>query len=151
MKILNGSRYHYNALIAGAGKDLPQLLQKIEHLPFISYVGEVTDMVNFYKQIDCLVMPSHYEPMGLVQIEAQAIGVPVIASNLESLTETLTHNHNAILIPVQCPSAIAQAVIECTENSALRNKLVENGKINGRQYSYHTWNDKITSLHKIVL
>lgn len=141
----------YKALIAGSGKEEDHLLQKIVHCPYITYLGEVSDMKRFYQCIDCLVMPSHYEPMGLVQLEAQAMGVPVIATDIDSLNETLTDHKNAILVPVESPTAIVQAVIEFTENVALRNRLVMNGKRNAQQYNYRTWNNKISSLYNGLL
>jgi len=49
----------------------------------VSYLGHVREIASFYNDLDCLVVPSTWEPQGLVEIEAQTLGVPVIASNTE--------------------------------------------------------------------
>ncbi len=43
-------------------------------------VGQVSDLKTFYHACDVFIVPSHYEPLGLVAFEAAAHGVPVIAT-----------------------------------------------------------------------
>ena len=43
-------------------------------------VGVVTDTDSFYAACDVLVVPSYFEPLGLVAFEAAARGLPVIAT-----------------------------------------------------------------------
>jgi len=55
-------------------------------------------MKSFYSGLDCLVVPSLWEPQGLVEIEAQALGVPVIVSNVEALNEIIHDGENGLLL-----------------------------------------------------
>ncbi|MEA5480416.1 glycosyltransferase [Pseudanabaena galeata UHCC 0370] len=52
----------------------------------------------YYTAADVCVIPSHYEPFGLVAIEAMACGVPVVASNVGGLKFTIIHEETGLLV-----------------------------------------------------
>jgi D-inositol-3-phosphate glycosyltransferase len=63
-----------------------------------------------YTAADVCVIPSHYEPFGLVAIEAMACGTPVIASNVGGLKFTVVPEETGLLVPPQDVSAFANAM-----------------------------------------
>lgn len=64
----------------------------------------------YYASADVCVIPSHYEPFGLVAIEAMACGTPVVASNVGGLKFTVVPEETGILVPPQDTAAFAAAI-----------------------------------------
>lgn len=64
----------------------------------------------YYTAADVCVIPSHYEPFGLVAIEAMACGTPVVASDVGGLKFTVVPEETGILVPPQNVEAFAQAI-----------------------------------------
>jgi glycosyltransferase involved in cell wall biosynthesis len=65
---------------------------------------------TYYAAADICVVPSHYEPFGLVAIEAMASGTPVIASDVGGLQFTVIHEQTGLLVPAQNVNAFSQAI-----------------------------------------
>lgn len=78
--------------IAGEGANKPALQALAARLGLTENVrwrGLVRDVTGFYDDIDVLVAPSLFESFGLVSIEAQARGCPVIVAGVDGLSETV--------------------------------------------------------------
>jgi D-inositol-3-phosphate glycosyltransferase len=64
----------------------------------------------FYTAADVCVIPSHYEPFGLVAIEAMACGTPVVASAVGGLKFTVIPEETGLLVPPQDVAGFATAI-----------------------------------------
>jgi glycosyltransferase involved in cell wall biosynthesis len=65
---------------------------------------------TYYAAADVCVVPSHYEPFGLVAVEAMACGIPVIASKVGGLQFTVLDGKTGLLVPAKNEVAFAQAI-----------------------------------------
>ncbi len=104
----------------------------------IRVLGNIPEanMPELYAAGDIFVFPSLKEGWGLVVLEAMASRVPVIASNIEPLTEYLTDHENAILISPTDHESLARATISVLENEAIREKLTIKGLKTAEAYSW---------------
>lgn len=93
--------------------DITTFLGRVEH----------ADLVYYYAAADICVVPSHYEPFGLVAIEAMASGTPVIASDVGGLKYTVVHEETGLLAPPQDEKAFAQAINRILGNNHWREQL----------------------------
>jgi glycosyltransferase involved in cell wall biosynthesis len=84
-------------------KKLPDNIISIGHL-----TNEIS-LIEAYRDADALLFPSRLEGFGLVMLEAQAIGRPVIASNGSSLPEVAKHDQSGLLCPLDDTEAFANA------------------------------------------
>jgi D-inositol-3-phosphate glycosyltransferase len=76
---------------------------------FVGRVGH--DLLPlYYTAADVCVIPSHYEPFGLVAIEAMACGTPVVASDVGGLKFTVVPEETGLLVPPQDVTAFATAI-----------------------------------------
>lgn len=87
---------------------------------------------KIYNIADVVVIPSvtHKgleEPLGITALEAMATGIPVVASEIGGLKEIIKDGYNGILIPEKDYIAIAKAIFTLKKSPELRNKIVENG------------------------
>jgi spore coat protein SA len=80
---------------------------------------------RIYRQADCLVCPSQgHEAFGLVNVEAMASGIPVIASDNGGIKEIIKHNRNGLLVSNYRDSgAFAQAIVRLASNRKLSKHL----------------------------
>lgn len=93
-------------------------------------------IADLYNAADVFVFPSLKEGWGLVVLEAMASGVPVIASDIEPLTEFMEDEKNSLLVsPMDC-GALANGIIRILEYGELREKLIAGGTDTAGQYGW---------------
>lgn len=80
-----------------------------EQTTFAGQVGH-DRLPMYYTAADVCVIPSHYEPFGLVAIEAMACGTPVVASDVGGLKFTVVHNETGLLAMPQDVQSFAAAM-----------------------------------------
>lgn len=76
-----------------------------------------------------LVLPSVYESQGIVLLEANLKGLPVIASDLPSIRESITHGENGLLCSLEHPEEFVKAMIYLQEN---RHQAIQMGQLGQR-------------------
>jgi glycosyltransferase involved in cell wall biosynthesis len=99
---------------------------------------------SYYAAADVCVVPSHYEPFGLVAIEAMASYTPVVASNVGGLQFTVIPEETGLLAPPQDVDAFANAIDRILNNPQWRDKLGQNGR--KRVESKFSWDGVATQL-----
>lgn len=77
----------------------------------------------YYTAADVAVIPSHYEPFGLVAIEAMACGTPVVASDVGGLKFTIIPQETGLLVPPKDTSAFASAIHSILSDQLWARKL----------------------------
>ncbi len=95
----------------------------------VSFLGNRRDVPEVLKSLDALVMPSiAEESFGRVVVEAQAVGVPVIASRVGGVVEIIEDGRDGLLVFPKDDEAIAQAVLTLIRDPALAGRLAEAGR-----------------------
>jgi len=93
-------------------------------------------MVRAYEECDLVVFASTYEGFGMPVIEAQAVGRPVVTSQLEPMISVA--GGAACLVDPRDPESIRRGVLRVTQDSAYRQELVRRGWENVRQFQAET-------------
>jgi glycosyltransferase involved in cell wall biosynthesis len=97
-------------------------------------------LADRYATADVFVFPTRWaEPFGLVPLEAMACSTPVVATGTGGSSETLLHDVNALLVPVDDDAALAAAVTRLAEDEALRARLVAAGHVTAAELSVPRW------------
>ena len=96
----------------------------------VIWAGRRSNVPDFFAAMDACIVPSIEEPLGLVAMEAHAAGTPLIVTNTGGLVEIVQDDVNGLVIPTKNPDAIADAVIRLLNDRHLRDRLVENGRLN---------------------
>jgi glycosyltransferase involved in cell wall biosynthesis len=96
----------------------------------ITYLGEVddTDLREWYRRADVVVMPSRYESFGLVLLEAMMLGKPVVASAVGGIKEIVRPDVDGLLVPPGDAPALASAIESLASDGPRRREMGANGK-----------------------
>ncbi len=101
----------------------------LENNPSIIFVGFQKDVRSYYALGNVLVFPSYREGFPNVVMQAGAMGLPCIVSNINGCNEIITHKENGVIIPPKDADAIYNAMYRFLEDKILVVKL----KVNARQ------------------
>lgn len=106
----------------------------------------------YYAAADACVVPSHYEPFGLVAIEAMASRTPVVASNVGGLRFTVVPEVTGLLAPPKDEAAFASAIDRILADPALRDRLGETGRQRVEiAFSWESVASRLTNLYGRLL
>lgn len=89
----------------------PETLKEINYNPNIISVGYQTDVRKYYAISNVLVFPSYREGFPNVVLQAGAMQLPSIVTNINGSNEIIKHNKNGLIIPVQNSDAIFAAML----------------------------------------
>lgn len=91
------------------------------------FLGVQRDIPEILTHLDCVVLATKtHEAFGRVIIEAQAAGVPVVATEVGGVVDIIEQNKNGILVPPQDPLSMSEAIIKIYKDPELSRKLAEN-------------------------
>jgi glycosyltransferase involved in cell wall biosynthesis len=118
-------------ILAGDGVDarkLESLALKIGIADRVRFLGWRTDMSNLMATVDLLICPSRIEPLGNVVIEAWACNVPVVAAASDGPAWLINEGEDGILVPVDEPDLLSDAIRSLAEDPAVASRLVAAGR-----------------------
>ena len=106
------------------------LVKELDLGSVTTFPGRLTesDLPIYYAAANVCVVPSHYEPFGLVAIEAMACRTPVVASSVGGLQFTVVPEITGLLAPPQDEAAFAQAIDRILSNPAWGDQLGQMGR-----------------------
>jgi glycosyltransferase involved in cell wall biosynthesis len=136
-------------VIAGVGPDAAELERQIEAMNLHDSViplGYVAQMVDFYRSIDILVIPSQREAFGLVQLEAQACGIPVILFESQAALE-LSGDQSTVIVPYGDIDALVEIIEHLLTDKAAYALLVQKGLENARNYDLAAYLNKLEEMY----
>ena len=94
----------------------------------IVMTGFVEDLREFLAILDVFVLPSYREGMPKSILEAMAMGKPVVATDIRGCREEVADGVTGILVPVQDPDALAQAIIRILSDRELAQQMGQAGR-----------------------
>jgi len=89
----------------------------------VELVGEVDDVRPALAACSVFVLPSHREGTSKVMLEAMAVGRPVITTDTVGCREPIEPGVNGLLVPVQDPEALAQAMRRLADDRSLVERM----------------------------
>jgi glycosyltransferase involved in cell wall biosynthesis len=119
-------------VLVGDGMPLfDQLQAKVSALGLadrVHFTGRRHDIGNVLMALDVFALPTHREALGTVFIEAAAMGVPVIGTDVGGVPETMQAGETGLLVPPRDPAALAAALETLLANPALRRSMGDAGR-----------------------
>ena len=118
----------FTYIAAGQGDLLGSLQAEAERLGLAGHVyfpGLVTPVAALLARADLVVLPSLAEPLGLAQVEAMALGRPVVASDVGGIPETIESGRTGLLVAPGDIDGWVNAIIDSLDTSATVVKRTE--------------------------
>lgn len=106
----------------------PQLKESVNQMGlqdvvrFLGFIPQ-NQIVHFYASADVIAIPSIYEPLSIVALEAMSMERPVVASRVGGIPEIVSDGVTGILVPPSEPLALANAIDEVLTDRDLASRL----------------------------
>jgi glycosyltransferase involved in cell wall biosynthesis len=92
------------------------------------FAGMRQDMPELYALMDLFVLPSHREGFPRSPMEASAMGVPCIVTDIRGCREAVAHHENGLLVPLNDPNALAHAIISLLTDKEKTRRMGARGR-----------------------
>jgi len=141
-------------LIAGDGwsrSNLESVATATGYGDKIRFLGFISDSerIELLKIADVLVIPSIYEPFGIVALEGMTAGVPVVASNVGGLSEIIEHDRTGMLAYSENPESFAWCVNKVLSDHGYADWIIENAKKKvNEEYSWESVARKVSEVYR---
>jgi glycosyltransferase involved in cell wall biosynthesis len=114
------------AVVAGEGAERAALEQRAREAGVADRFllpGSTEDVPQLLRALDVFVLPSRFEGLPLVLLEAMEAGVAIVAADVGGVAEAVVDGETALLVPPDDPDALAAAIRTLLENPELRGRL----------------------------
>lgn len=154
------SALHQNAKLLLVGSFETELdpldndtLNEIETNSNIISVGFQKDVRPYFAISNALVFPSYREGFPNVVMQAGAMGLPSIVSNINGCNEIIIEGENGIIIPVKCIEAIQTAMLKFIEDRVYFESLKSNARvmIETRYEQQVVWNALLNEYNRLLI
>jgi glycosyltransferase involved in cell wall biosynthesis len=132
-------------LVAGTGPE-GHLLHGIDGVEVLGFV-QPTDLPEVFRRAGCFVLPSRFEPWGVVVHEATAAALPVVSTWVAgSALRLVLDGYNGVVMSPDDPEAVASALERIgSASDGERRAMGEASSLLARQYSPARWADSLLS------
>lgn len=115
----------------------------------VHFLGRLdqTALRKLYRSLDVVLVPSHTEGLPMVVLEALAMSIPVVASDVGGVGEIIQHGIHGLLAPSGDIDSLAAHMLRLLEDSALRERIGAAGR--ERVKSRYSLSDRITAIETL--
>jgi D-inositol-3-phosphate glycosyltransferase len=119
----------------------------------VDFLGSVAhhELPYFYSAADACIMPSYSESFGLVGLEAQACGCPVVASDVPGLRSVVRDSVSGYLIDGNDPAAYAERIGRLLSDPQLAQQMGRHGSLLAQRFSWMRTADRLEALFDRVI
>lgn len=156
-KDLHLSGVNLRLVIVGDGSSREELEKQANQLPTKSvlFAGKIDrrKLYHYYSAADIFAFPGIEESLGMVYLEAQSCGLPVVAFEDWGGGEAVLHRRTGLLSPAASVTEFTANIRNLAENEELRLRLAEAAKNHVRQHhdlkkNYHQLEQKLINLYR---
>jgi glycosyltransferase involved in cell wall biosynthesis len=120
--------------------------------PHVQLLGHRRDVGDLLCAADALVVSSHVEGTAGVALEAMAIGTPIVSTRVAGAGGILADGHNALLVPIADPQALARGIVRVLTDRDLAARLATQGRDDFRsRFTIDAAADRMVDLYRSVL
>ena len=144
-----GARY----VIVGDGRDREHLLRLAAASPVadaVTFLGALSDDEKFdcYRRCAVFALPSQREGFGIVFLEANAFGKPVVGGRVGGVPDAVVHGETGLLVDPRSDSEVAEAIIRLLKNPDEARRLGDNGR--RRVENELTWKQSARKFRSVI-
>lgn len=114
----------------------------------VDWLGPRRDVQDLMLNSDAFVLPTFREGFSRVLLEASALGLPSITTNVPGTNEIVRHLQEGLHVDVDNSVNLANAMIQLASDPKLTKRLGDNAKLHVEQFSLKVISDKYIELYK---
>lgn len=130
---------------------LKELVAELNLQDEIEFLVNKTHVASVLSEADLFVLPSRYEGLGLVVLEAMAAGSPVIVSNIDGPAELVCHGENGLLFESGSVDALVHEICKVYAHPEIADRLAVNALNFVRQFDISAMRQQYFQLYHQVL
>ena len=139
----------------GMREELEILCEKLGVEGDVKFTGFVEESLKpfYYRAANVFCLPSvmKHEIFGIVNLEAMACGVPIVASQIGGVPDVVKDGENGLLVPPRDSKILADAIIYLLENKDIREKMGNNGRRKVEGYSWERIAEETEKVYEMVM
>jgi glycosyltransferase involved in cell wall biosynthesis len=115
----------------------------------IIFTGFREDMLEIMSTFDIFALPSLWEGLGVVLLEAMALRKPIVASRVGGITDVVIDGETGILVPPGEPESLAEGLIDILKDGEKAREMGEKGYLRvSKEFLDSTANEKMLELYR---
>jgi D-inositol-3-phosphate glycosyltransferase len=138
---------------SGSGRADPDGLTELAHQLGIAHLVRLEppcpqpELADWYRAATVVMVPSYSESFGLVAVEAQACGTPVIAAAVGGLRTAVRHGHSGVLVAGHDPASYARALRELITKPRWRESLAAGSVLHASRFGWSRTVDRLLAVY----
>jgi glycosyltransferase involved in cell wall biosynthesis len=146
-----GDKYNISLTLIGGGKEKGTLIELVDGDPKIKLYDRLPqeEIVDLLAESDIYIQPSIREGMPRTILEAMAMKLPVIATNVSTIPGTVINNINGLIVEPEDPKQLENAIIKLINDEKLRKRIVD--KAYNDVINKFEWNSSFEIYKKEIL
>jgi glycosyltransferase involved in cell wall biosynthesis len=110
-------------------RELEGLAASLGILAHVRFAGSRTDIPDQLGRMDVFVLPSLWEGLPIVLMEAMAAGLPIVATAVDGVTEMIEHERTGLLVPPGDPAGLAAALLRMLRDRRLGRRTGDHARV----------------------
>ncbi len=144
----------WKLVVVGSGpiSEMQRLAKKLGLYEKILFVGSRNDVSLYYQAADLFILPSHYDPFGLVGAEALASGCPSILSRSSGCSSIIKHGENGFILEDSSDvQALANLILQFLDKKSLHAEMRSQARSSVESFNWVEISLKYETTFKEVL
>jgi len=149
---LNKTNFHY--LVVGNGESEQQLKKAVNELMLqdkVSFLGFRRDVAELMASSDIFILTSRHEGLTRALMEAMAVGLPIIATDVRGNRDLVKSGENGYLVPLDDAEQTAIAIERLINSGNLRRSMGEKSKELVKQYDLQNIIPQMEEIYDLFL
>ncbi|GAB5540174.1 MAG: glycosyltransferase [Salibacteraceae bacterium] len=141
-------------LAIGDGPSRKEIIAEIARQNMQNHIvltGFRSDVKSVLLALDAFLITSETEGLGTSILDAQAAGIPIVATRAGGITEVVIHEKTGLLADVKDDKALAKHVLSILENKTLRDRVVSGARDHVKAFSKQETAKKTKQVYDLVL
>ena len=131
--------------------EVVELHERLQLQPTVILTGYRPDAVRVMAGCDLFVLASRWEGLPVALMEACALGLPIVSTEVGGIAEHFTNDHDALLVPSGRPDLLAAAVLNVAGDAALRARLSAASSAHADQFDVRCTTIHLERVYRRVL
>ncbi len=149
-KIMKRLGDEYHLFYTATPEAIPGYPNLPSNMTSIEKVYGDENLSKLYNKMDILLFPTRSEGFGLVALEAQACGIPVVSTDIPPLTEVVINTKTGLLCRMDDVNAYSDAIKKISETPSVKEKMEKYAVIHASKFSEEAIISKYINIYKTL-